>query len=172
MARSKSSEVFLEVVAELVRVLTDLDFVYNKSKHTARRQGLLFEQQVTFSSSRSINSIPGNVHLEIKALAWSQTLANYRSEHGLNEVVNDGYFVGTTIENLFVAAPPYIRYNVGDPNTRAAVKEHISQVLQSEVLRFFTLIDSPDQLKESLSKQPIPSLSETAIQQYFACFVN
>jgi hypothetical protein len=78
--------------------------------------------------------------------------------------------VSTTIENIFRPAPPYVRYDVGDPERRGNVLAGIVEVLRTEVLRVFELVESPSALRESIDAGTLPCLIPEAIRDYFACF--
>ena len=170
MARSASMQVFQDACDALAGVLTPHGFIYRKAKRDVWRQGTLFEHAVTFGTSRSVNSLPGMVHLEVRALAWSSALADYRARVGIELPVNEAFLFDPPIENLFRPAPPYIRYDVGDPAARDAVLAHVAEILRTEVLRAFHLIESPTALREAIDSGMLPCLGETDVRDYFACF--
>src|SRR5262249_48664090 len=78
MAMSRSMRVFREVCDALAEGITPHDFTYRKSKREVWRRGALFEHFVNFGTSRSVNSLSGHVHLEVRATAWSTGVADYR----------------------------------------------------------------------------------------------
>jgi hypothetical protein len=130
----------------------------------------LFQHIVTFGTSRGINSLPGHVHLEVRALAWSEALADYRRNAGIKLPINEAVLFGTTIENIFQPAPPYVRYDIGDPMKREEVLAGIKHVLEGDVLRAFALVESPRALHDAIAAGSILCLTEVAILDYFACF--
>ncbi len=170
MAISESMRVFQDVCDALAVVLTPYGFTYRKSKRVVWRQGALFEHHVNFGTSRSVNSLPGHVHLEVTTMAWSTALAEYRQLAGIKLPINGAALFSTTIENIFQPAPPYVRYDVGDPGTRSEVLAGIANVLRTEVLRVFELVESPSELRERIDAGTIPCLVPEAIRDYFACF--
>jgi hypothetical protein len=170
MSKSPSLQIFQDSCETIAQSLIPNGFKYLKSKRQSQRQGLIFEHIITFATSRSINSIPGNVHLNITAMACSQALADYRQAAGISLSTNESFLFYTPIENIFQPAPPYIRYDIGDPQLRPTIINHINQVLRQDVLRFFELIESPEALRSALKSESIPSLSQDAIRDYFAYF--
>ncbi len=170
MATSDSMQVFQDACHTLAAKLTPYGFKYRKSKLDLRRQGPLFEHVVMFGTSRSINSLPGHVHLEVRAMASSPRLADYRRAAGIELPFNAAFLFDTTAENVFRPAPPYIRYDVGDPHTRGAVLAGIASILCTEVLRAFDLIESPSALQEMVNAGGIPGLDAEGVRDYFACF--
>ncbi len=170
MAKSESMQVFQSACDSLAGVLTPHGFTYRKAQRKAQRQSTLFEHIVTFGTSRSVNSLPGHIQLEVRALAKSTALADYRREAGIVLSINDAVLFSTTIENVFRAAPPYIRYDVGDSKTRADVLAHIEEVLRTDILRAFALVESPRDLREVIDAGAVPCLVPEAIRDYFACF--
>jgi hypothetical protein len=168
----QSQQIFQDACTELGELLKTHGFQYLKSKRQACRQGNLCEHIITFNSSRSINSIPGNVHLEIKAMARSDQLERYRQAAGITLGTNESYLFETTIENIFHPAPPYIRYNLGDPQTRDQVMAGIKQILTGDVLRAFDLMESPSAWQKAIEANLLPCLSEEAIRDYLGCFQN
>jgi hypothetical protein len=169
MATSESMRVFRDACDALAGALTPHGFTYLKSKREVWRQGTLFKHSVTFGTSRSINSLPGHVHLEVRASAWSTALADYRRKSGIVLPINAAVLFSTTIENVFRPAPPYVRYDVGDPEVRADVLAGIAGILRSEVLRAFDLVESPRALREAIDAGGLPCLGEE-VRDYFACF--
>lgn len=167
MALSESQQIFRNACDILGAALTTQGFIYRKSSRDARRQGKLFEHIVTFGTSRSINALPGHVQLEVRAIAWSDALAAYREKNRIVLPVNKAVLFGITIENIFHPAPPYIRYDIGDPATREDTLKAIGEVLLSDVMRAFALVESPAQLREVVKAQAMPCLSEAAIRDYF-----
>jgi hypothetical protein len=171
MAMSRSMLIFREACDALAGELTPHGFTYRKSKRQLLRRGILFEHYVTFGTSSSINSLPGHVHLEVRAMAWSTALADYRQKVGIELPINEAVLFAATIENLFRPAPPYVRYDVGDLTTRDAVLTKIATVLRTEVLRAFEVVESPAALREAVDAGTMPCLEEVAVRDYFACFV-
>ncbi len=161
-------QTFDEACNDIAALLTTQDFTYRKTKHRAYRHGELFDHLIDFNTSRSIPSIPGEVHLSISALARSDDLAAYRRTIGWRTEAAEPYLFDITIENIWRPAPPYLRYNVGDPADRANVLKHVKHIINSEVLPFFDLIEQPSKVRQTLAKQPIPGLSEDATQHYLA----
>ena len=170
MAKPASMCVFQNACDALAGVLTPLGFTYRKSKREAWRQGKMFEHSVTFGTSRSVNSLPGHVHLEVRAMAWSTALGDYRRRAGIELPINEAVLFSTTVENIFRPAPPYVRYDVGDPDTRAEVIARIAGVLRTEVLRAFDLVESPSELRKATNAGSLPCLIPEEIRDYFACF--
>lgn len=170
MAISPSLAAFKKACDDLGAVLVSLGFKYKKSKREAVRQGGLFEHTVSFGTSRSINSLPGHVHLEVRATAWSEALGEYRRSAGIRLPINEAALFDTTIENLFRPAPPYLRYDIGDVDTRDEVIAGITRVIRTEVVRVFELVENPDLLRRTLDSEPIPCLVPEAVRDYFACF--
>jgi len=170
MMRSESQKIFRNACDILGDILAAQGFTYRKSKRDARRPGTLFEHIVTFGTSRSINALLGRVQLEVRAIAWSDELAAYRDKSGLSLPINTAVLFGITIENIFHPAPPYIRYDIGDPAIREDTLEAIRKVLLSDVMRAFELVESPTQLRDVVKAQAMPCLSEAAIRDYFDCF--
>lgn len=168
MATSDSMKIFKAVVDELGSSLKPSGFKYLKSKREATRQGKLFEHSVTFSSSRSINSLDGHIHLEIRATAWSEEFGEFRRSNGIDLPINEACLFGTTIENIFIEAPPYIRYDIGYENERAGIVQSIENVLNEKVLKAFDLIESPEALESFLQSNKIPALEAfNAREDYF-----
>jgi hypothetical protein len=170
MALTPSMQIFRLACDELGILLKPYGFKYTWSKRSARRQGVLFEHFVTFGTSRSINSLPGHVHLEVRAGAWSTALADYRSQAGITLSINEAVLFATTIENIFKPAPPYVRYDIGDPKRRREVMNTIIRVLKTDVLGAFDLVESPSALRAALDAESIPCLSDENIRDYFKCF--
>jgi hypothetical protein len=175
MAKTESMRVFLAACDTLAAVLTPHGFTYRKSKREVWRQGALFEHYVNFSTSRSINSLPGHVHLEVWAMAWSTALAEYRRQAGIELPTNEACLFAIDIENIFRPAPPYVRYDVGDPETRGEILVRIAEVLRTEVLRtevlrVFELVESPSALRESIQARELPCFSPEAVRDYFTYF--
>lgn len=170
MATTESMRVFRASCDTLAAVLTPHGFTYRKSKREVWRQGALFEHYVNFATSRSVNSLPGNVHLEVRAMAWSMALAEYRQQVGINLPINEACLFSITIENIFRPAPPYVRYDVGDPETRGEVQAGIAEVLRTDVLRVFRLVESPSELREFIEAGQIPCFSPDSVRDYLACF--
>jgi hypothetical protein len=170
MATSESMRIFRSACDTLADELRPHGFTYRKSKREVWRQGALFEHSVTFATSRSVNSLPGHVHLEVRASVWSAALADYRRKAGIELATNEAFLFSTTIENIFRPAPPYVRYDIGDPVTRADVLARITRVLRAEVLRAFDLIESPSALRQAVNSGGIPCLEEDDVRDYFACF--
>jgi hypothetical protein len=170
MVMSESMRVFRDACETLAGVLTPHGFVYRKSKREARRREALFEHSVTFGTSRSVNFLPGHIHLEVRATAWSTALADYRREAGIVLPINEAVLFDTTIENIFRPAPPFVRYDVGDPVARAEVLARIAGVLRTEVLQAFDLIESPGELRAAFVTGALPCLVPEAVRDYFACF--
>jgi hypothetical protein len=125
---------------------------------------------VTFGTSRSVNSLPGRVHLEVRATAWSIVLADYRQKAGIELPINEAVLFSTTIENLFRPAPPYVRYDIGDAAARAEVLARVAEVLRTEVLRAFDMAESPPALREAVDSGAVHCLGEEGVRDYFACF--
>jgi hypothetical protein len=169
---SQSRQIFQNACIELGELLKTKGFKYLESQRQTRRQGNLFEHIITFNSSRSINSIPGNVHLEIKAMARSDQLESYRQAAGITLGTNESYLFETTIENIFHPAPPYIRYNLGDPQTHDQVMAGIKQILTGDVMLAFDLMESPSAWQKAIEANLLPGLSEEAIRDYLGCFHN
>ena len=161
---------FRDACDALAGVLTPHGFTYRKSKREVLRQGARFQHSVTFGTSRSVNSLPGHVHLEVRATAWSTVLADYRRRIGMELPINEAVVFSTTIENIFRPAPPYVRYDVGDLGTRADVLARIAGVLRTEVLRGFEVVESPAALREAVESGAFPCLGEKDIRNYFGCF--
>jgi hypothetical protein len=170
MATTESMRIFRDACNVLAGRLTTHGFTYRKSKREASRRGPRFEHSVTFATSRSVNSLPGHVHLEVRATAWSEALADYRRKAGIELPINEAVLFSTTVENIFRPAPPYVRYDVGDPGMRGAVLTHIARVLENEVLRAFDLIESSNALREAVDAGAIPCLEEDGVRDYLACF--
>lgn len=170
MPVSPPLQIFRAACDELGNALEANGFKYRKSRRDARRQGKLFEHIVTFGTSRTNTSMPSHVHLEVRAIAWSTALAQYRRKVGIELPVNEAVLFGTEIENIFHPAPPYVRYEIGDATTRRNVLDGIVQVLRTDVLRAFELVESPDTLRDALRRESIPSLSQDTIRDYFGCF--
>jgi hypothetical protein len=167
---SQSKHVFQDACVELAAILKRNGFEYFARRRQAYRQGGLFEHIVIFNSSRSINSIPGNIHLEIKAMARSDKLGQYRQTRGITLATNENYLFDTIIENIFRPAPPYIRYDIGDPSTRQAVIQGIQQVLAVDVINAFDTMESPLSFAAAVKSQLFHCLSEAAIRDYLGCF--
>jgi hypothetical protein len=159
-------QTFDEACNDVVATLVPHGFSYRKTKRRAFRQGNLFDHLVSFATSRTINSIPGQVHLSINALARSDELAAHRRTIGWRVENAEPYLFDVPIENIWRPAPPFIRYEVGASLDRGEVLAHIKQVLLSEVLPFFELIEQPAALQETLAKKDIPALSDEAVQHY------
>ena len=170
MATSESMRIFRAACDTLAAVLIPHGFTYRKSKREIWRQGALFEHYVNFGTSRSGNSLPGHVHLEVRATAWSPALAEYRQNAGIQLPINEACLFSITIENIFRPAPPYVRYDVGDPATRGDVQAAIADILRTDVLRAFELVESPSALHESIKAGQLPCFDPEAIRDYFACF--
>ena len=109
-------------------------------------------------------------HLEVRATVWSTRLADYRQEAGISLPINEAVLFSTPIENIFRPAPPYVRYDIGDPATRGDVLARVAGVLRTEVLRAFDLVESPTALREAVDAGAIPCLGEEGVRDYFACF--
>ena len=58
-------------------------------------------------------------------MAWSNALAEHRRQAGKTLPTNEAVLFGTTIGNIFHPAPPYVRYEIGDPQTRGDVMKGI-----------------------------------------------
>ena len=172
MATSESMKIFKVVVDELGSSLKPYGFKYLKSKRSATRQGVLFEHSVTFSSSRSINSIEGHIHLEIRATALSEDFGEFRRSKGIELPINEACLFGTTIENLLVEAPPYIRYDIGNEHERPRIIQSIHSVLSDEVLKVFDLIESPEALESFLQSNKLPALYEFNAKEDYFDFIN
>jgi hypothetical protein len=170
MAMSKSMRLFRGACDALAGVLTPHGFTYRKSKREVWRQGALFEHSVTFGTSRGVNSLAGHVHLEVRATAWSTALADHRRRRGIELPVNEAVLFSTTIENIFRPAPPYVRYDVGDPGARADVLARIGGALRTEALRAFDLVETPRALRAAIDSGALPCLGEEGVRDYFACF--
>jgi hypothetical protein len=134
MAKSRSLQTFQLACDELGAFLKPFGFTYRRSQRESRRQGRLFEHFITFRTSRSINSLCGHVHLEVSASAWSTRLADYRHRTGISLPINEAVLFGATIENVFRPAPPYVRYDIGDPQARDGVLKGIMQALECDVM--------------------------------------
>jgi hypothetical protein len=89
MATTPSMQVFNAACDRLASLMKPHGFACRKSKRDLRRPGKLFEHIITFGTSRSINSIPGSVHLEVSAIVWSTRLAEYRKREGISLPVNE-----------------------------------------------------------------------------------
>jgi hypothetical protein len=63
-----------------------------------------------------------------------------------------------------------VRYDVGDPDTRSEVLAGIAEVLRTEILRVFELVESPSELRGSIEAGQLPCFAPEAIRDYFACF--
>lgn len=170
MATSPSMQVFRLACDELGGFLKGHGFKYLRSKRGSTRQGRLFEQIVGFGTSRSVNSLVGQIALDVRATAWSEKLAAYRKKAGISLPINGAVLFSIDIENIFHPAPPYVRYDIGDPNTRAHVLEGIQTVLQRDVLRAFAIVEEPGELRAAVKGKLLPCLTEEAIRDYFACF--
>ena len=80
MPVSESMKIFKVVCDRLGLFLEGQGFKYLKSKRMASRKGKLFDHIITFSSSRSINSLEGHIHLEVRAMACSEKFGIFRKE--------------------------------------------------------------------------------------------
>ena len=161
-------QIFDEACNELAALLSTNNFTYRKTMRRAYRHGELFDHLVDFTTSRSINLIPGEVHLSINALARSDDLAAYRRTIGWRVEAAEPYLFDIPIENIWRSAPRYLRYNVGNPSDRANVLNHVKHIINTEVLPFFDLVEQPLKLREALSKQHIPGLAQEAAEHYLA----
>lgn len=170
MATSRSMQVFRDACDQLAGALTPHGFKYRKSKRQLFRQGTLFEHRVTFGTSRSVNSLPGHVHLEVWATAWSTALADYRKKERIKLPTNEAVLFGAPIENLFRPAPPYIWYDVGDPKERTAVLARVTAVLRTEVLRAFEIVESLAAFRKAVESKAMPCIEENASRDFFTCF--
>ena len=165
-------KIFKSVVDELGSSLEQYGFKYKKTTRTALRNGRLFKHTITFGSSRSINSLEGHIHLEVRAMACSDEFGDYRRSKGIDLPINENCIFGSTIENLFIQAPPYIRYDVGDEKERSSVIHNIKKVFKEKVLMAFDLIESPQELEKFLQHNQFPVLdSFNTISDYFD-FIN
>ena len=95
-----------------------------------------------------------------------------RQQAGIKLPINEACLFDITIENIFRPAPPYVRYDVGDPETRSEVQAGIAEVLRTDVLRAFELVESPSALRERIEAGQLPCFAPEAVRDYFACFGN
>jgi hypothetical protein len=165
--KTRSMQTFDEACNDVAASLVPFGFTYRKTKRRSFRQGKLFDHLVGFATSRSTNSIPGEVHLSITALARSDDLAAYRRTIGWRTEYSEPYLFDVPIENIWRPAPPYIRYDIGESVNREDVLKQVKRILAEEVVPFFDLLEQPSALQQTLAKQNIPGLTEEAAQHYF-----
>ena len=169
MPKSESMAIFRVAADGLGAMLTERGFTYRKTNREAKRDGEMFEHSISFRTSRSLNSIPGHVELEVRATAWSEPFGDHRRANGIDLPINEACLFDCPIENIFKKAPPYIRYNIGNPSERSDVIRSIESTLVEEVLPVFGLIESPERLKEHLAQSSIPCLEDFDAQaDYFS----
>jgi hypothetical protein len=164
--KSRSMQTFDDACRDIGASLAPFGFTYRSTKRRAFRRGPLFEHLVAFSTSRSINSIPGEVHLSVNALARSDDLAAYRRTIGWKPEHAEPYLFDIPIENILRDAPPYIRYSIGSSGSAAEVLAHVMHILSTEVLPFFDLLEDPAALRKATTQQRIPCLTSEAIEHY------
>jgi hypothetical protein len=164
-----SMQIFRAACDDLGAFLASYGFKYLKSKRTCTRQGTLFEQIISFGTFRSTNML-GGVALDVRASAWSKELAEYRKNAGIELSINEAVLFAIDIENLFRPAPPYIRYDIGDPGTRDEILIKIKDVLQSEVFAAFDIAEDPVAFEAAANAQLLPCLDDDAIRDYPTCF--
>lgn len=169
MAKSPSMQVFQMACDHLGTFLKTYGFKYLKSKRNCTRQGSLFEHVIGFGTHRSTNAL-GGVALDVHAEAWSKQLADYRHKAGIDLPINEAVLFGTDIENIFHPAPPYVRYDIGDPRTRDEILTNIKTVLQRDVLRAFDIVEDPLAFRGAVKAKLLPCLWNEAIRDYSACF--
>lgn len=169
MPISESMKIFTGACDRLGIVLEQQGFKYLKSKRSATRKGILFDHVIAFSSSRSINSLEGHIHLEVKAMAFSEEYGNLRREKGIDIPFHESLLFGSTIENIFTRPPPYIRYDLGNVQERELVLNNIEIVLLEQVMKAFLLIESPHELERFLEKNDFPAMEHfNAVNDYFS----
>ncbi len=164
---ASNMEIFTDAYTHLSAFLQQHGFSFNRTRRISHRDGDLFRHSITFATLRSANSVQGTVMFEVRALASSEKLAEYRSANGIKLPINNAYLFGTTIENIYKPAPPYIRYNIGEEVTREKILLKIENILIEEVINFFSMIETPEKLVSAYKKAPIPCLEKfDAITHY------
>ncbi|MEM7331861.1 MAG: hypothetical protein AAF490_07205 [Chloroflexota bacterium] len=165
---SPSMRIFKAAADQLGEMLKTHGFTYRKTQRRGWKDGRLFQHIVSINTSRSANSVPGIVQLDIRALAYSEAFGAFRRASGISLPVNDSYLFATQIENIFKPAPPYIRYDIGNAATWQAILEHVEQILVTQVFQAFELIESPERLASFLESKPMPCLdAHNAREDYF-----
>ena len=171
MAKSESMKVLKSVCDDLGRSLEKYGFKYRKTNRVATRSGRLCDQSIYFGTSRSINSLDGHVHLEVRAKALSEEFGSFRRDIGIELPINERVIFNAPIENLFREAPPYIHYDIGDEGERPKIISQIKTLFESEVMHMFDLVDSPSALRDYVKKERIPCLDPYNSIEHYLKFV-
>ena len=169
MPASTSMTIFRDSMDRLGETLSEHGFEYRKSKRTAKRIGQMFDHAITFSTSRSINSIPGHIHFEVKAFAWSEKFGEFRRNQGLDLPINEACLFDCPIENIFKQPPPYIRY---DDSERDKILGQVEDILMGDVLTIFELTETPDRLQEQHSENSIACLEPFDTANHYLSYVD
>lgn len=111
-----------------------------------------------------------HILLEVRAMAWGSQLKTYREKAGKIVHTEKAVLFGSTIENLFHPAPPYIRYNIAGTSSRKIVLDSIATVLRNDVLRAFEIAEDPAAFRAAAEGKSMPCLIGRDVQDYFACF--
>ncbi len=172
MATSESMKVLKSVCDDLGGSLDKYGFKYRKTNRVATRSGRLCEQSIYFGTSRSINSLDGHVHLEVRAKALNEDFGSFRRESGIELPINERVIFNAPIENLFREAPPYIHYDIGDEDERPKIIHKIKTLFEIEVMKMFDLVDSPSILKEYIKNERIPCLEPYNSIDHYLKFVG
>lgn len=169
---SKKRIIFFQACQQVANAFVGDGFKFIKSRQAMERKHSVFKDSVPFKSSISINKLPRHIHFEVRAYTSSQIMAEWQEAHGApfgkNGVIGSG-----SVENLFTPGPPYIRYDIGDPETRAKVIQRVISAVRTHALRFFDIACDPQQLCDALENGSIPAFNNPAhIIEYFLCTDN
>ncbi|WP_370979744.1 hypothetical protein [Agaribacterium sp. ZY112] len=160
MGISETRKIYKSACDRLGNSLENYGFKYRKTKSSAIRSGRQFDNIVSFKSSRHNSAELGYIHLEVRAMAWSEEFGDFRRSLGVNLPINENCLFGKPIENLFIPAPPYIKYDIGDDQQRELILSNIERILEEQVLLMFDLVESPSDLYEYLEENQIPCIEE------------
>ncbi len=141
-------------------------FKHRKTARTVERTRGDWTETLWFKTHSRINQIPDVVHLEIRASVRSEALKQWRDEHRIRLPWRSEYLFDGDIENFHRAAPPYIRYDVGDAGKQDRVIERVRAVLHEEILPLFDLVHDPVRWIDTLSGKDLPGLDASVVDVF------
>lgn len=122
---------------------------FKKKKNTYVRLDNGFSETIAFNTSARSNSLPNTNIVQIDASIEHVEYGKWRKDV-FSQVYPSGTIGSSRIENLFVAPPPYILYDLKeDDNSRDEVIEKVAKVLKASVIEFFSISKNDDSLLEN-----------------------
>lgn len=163
----KPREIYLQACQTIAERLASAGFSYSKKDQVLTKKGEHFTYLIGFSSSH-YNVAGKQVTLRLSANVRSRALGDWRAAQ-LHPTCKDDRVGGGMLHLLMKKWMP-VDWNLADSSRRNMTIDGVVGVVESEVMKYFELFNSPGQLLAALKDGPVLEVTlGTSVEYALMC---